>query len=142
MDVVIHIDGGARGNPGPAGAGVIVQDAATGKYLHEVGYYLGRATNNYAEYAGLVKGLEVAGQLGAQRVTVRSDSQLMVRQLSGEYRVKSPTLRPLFDQAKALLGGFAGCEVTHVPREKNELADRLANHAMDAKSDVDYTQRD
>lgn len=142
MRVILHIDGGARGNPGPAGAGVVIQCADSGKYVHEHGYFLGHATNNFAEYTGLIKGLEAALQLGAQHVAVHSDSQLMVRQLLGQYRVKSESLRPLYEQARTLLRCFPSANLTHVPRERNELADRLANEAMDAKADVDYTQRD
>lgn len=140
MRVILHIDGGARGNPGPAGAGVVIQCADTDKYLHEHGYFLGHGTNNFAEYTGLIKGLEAAQSLGAEHVAVHSDSQLMVRQLLGEYRVKSASLRPLYDRAAALLKQFKSHDLTHVPREKNEMADRLANEAMDAKGDVDYTQ--
>ena len=87
MHVMLHIDGGSRGNPGPAGAGVVIRCVDTGKFLHEHGYFLGRATNNAAEYAGLIRGLEAAQKLGATHVAVHSDSQLMVRQLLGQYRV-------------------------------------------------------
>ena len=136
MNCIIYVDGGARGNPGPAGVGVVIQDAADGQALQEVGYYLGHATNNVAEYTGLIRALELADQLGARGLTIRSDSQLMVRQLLGEYRVKAEGLKPLFQRARELLDGFDSWSIDHVPREKNQVADRLANQAMDAKRDV------
>ncbi|MEM0913180.1 MAG: ribonuclease HI family protein [Planctomycetota bacterium] len=133
-EVVIHVDGGARGNPGPAGAGVVISDP-DGTPLHEAGYWLGRCTNNVAEYSGLLKALEVATTMNAQRVTVRSDSQLMVKQLLGEYRVKSPDLKPLYQKASSLLSAFPASTITHVYRDKNKRADQLANLAMDAGAD-------
>jgi len=133
-EVVIHVDGGARGNPGPAGAGVVISDP-DGTPLHEAGYYLGRCTNNVAEYTGLVRALEVATAMKANKVAIHSDSELMVKQLNGEYRVKSPDLKPLYQQATKLLNGFARSTVTHVYRDKNQRADALANMAMDAETD-------
>ncbi|MCC6683095.1 MAG: ribonuclease HI family protein [Phycisphaeraceae bacterium] len=141
MHLIIHVDGGARGNPGPAGAGVVIREAASGRFLHEAGYFMAHATNNEAEYHGLIRALQVAAQLGGRHLTIHSDSQLMVRQLLGEYRVKSATLRPLYDQVRKLLAAFQDYKLTHVLRHHNDLADRLANQAMDARSDVDYTQR-
>lgn len=132
---VIHIDGGARGNPGPAGAGVVIADD-DGTPMHEAGYFLGRATNNVAEYQGLVRALEQAAAMGVRRLTLRSDSQLLVRQLTGEYRVKSAELRPLFERVQSLLRRFEGWSIEHVPREGNTRADALANRAMDAQADV------
>lgn len=132
---VIHIDGGARGNPGPAGAGVVIADA-DGTPVHEAGYFLGRATNNVAEYQGLLRALEQAAAIGARQVTLRSDSQLLVRQLTGEYRVKSTDLRPLFERAQSLLRRFGRWSIEHVPRAENARADALANQAMDAQADV------
>jgi ribonuclease HI len=132
--VVIHVDGGARGNPGPAGAGVVIA-ATDGTPLHEAGYFLGRCTNNVAEYTGLVKALEVAAAMPAGRVVVHSDSELMVKQLKGEYRVRSADLKPLYQRAIALLGRFDGTTITHVYRDKNQRADALANMAMDAEAD-------
>jgi len=139
MHVLIHTDGGARGNPGPAGAGVCIVDADTDEALHEAGYYLGETTNNVAEYTGLLRGLERSLELGATHVSVRSDSELMVRQINGQYKVKAPNLKPLFQDAMALLGRFEKWDVGHVRREGNKRADQLANAAMDAQTDVDYS---
>ncbi|MEM6459048.1 MAG: ribonuclease HI family protein [Planctomycetota bacterium] len=140
MHCTIHIDGGARGNPGPAGVGVVIQDTSSDAYLHEAGYYLGEATNNVAEYRGLIKGLEVAAELGAKRILVVSDSELVVRQINLEYKVRNANLKPLFERATALLGRFGKWQVTHTRRENNRLADQLANRAMDAKQDVSFSR--
>jgi ribonuclease HI len=142
MHCTIHIDGGARGNPGPAGVGVVIQDTAQETYLHEAGYFLGEATNNVAEYQGLIKGLEMAGKLGAKRILVVSDSELMVKQINGQYRVKAENLKPLYQQAVGLLGRFGKWEMTHTRRENNRLADQLANRAMDAAADVSFSSTD
>lgn len=138
MRCVIHIDGGARGNPGPAAAGVVIRDADTDEYLHEAGYWLGEATNNVAEYQGLLHALKAAAKFNVASLHIHSDSELMVKQINGEYRVKSPNLRSLFDEACQLLRGFDEWKMTHVRREKNKLADELANRAMDAKTDVQF----
>lgn len=134
---IIYIDGGARGNPGPAGVGVRIETADDGTVLFQGGWFLGRATNNVAEYWGLVNGLARAAELQAQRVEVRSDSELLVKQMRGEYRVKKPHLRELYDQAWVLCRTFDEVTFTHVRREGNKDADRLANMAMDAKADVE-----
>ncbi len=139
MHCTLHIDGGARGNPGPAGVGVVIQDTANDTYIHEAGYFLGEATNNVAEYHGLIKALEVAVELGATRVLVVSDSELMVKQINGQYRVKAENLKPLYQQAVKLLGRFGKWQVTHTRRENNKLADQLANRAMDARADVAFS---
>ncbi|MFA9479936.1 ribonuclease HI family protein [Phycisphaerales bacterium AB-hyl4] len=136
MNLIIHIDGGSRGNPGPAGVGVVLHDADTRKPVHEAGYFVGRTTNNVAEYTGLLRALEIAHEHNAASVTVHSDSQLMVRQLHGQYKVKSADLKPLFDKARQALGRFKQWKLDHVPREKNERADELANLAMDVRKDV------
>lgn len=138
MKCVIHIDGGARGNPGPAGAGVVVEDG-DGNILHEGGYFLGKATNNHAEYRGLIRALEVAGEHSATAVVVHSDSELLVRQVNGQYRVKADHLKPLFKQAFDLLKQFRQWRVEHIRREQNARADQLANMAMDLKEDVIVT---
>jgi len=138
MHLIIHTDGGARGNPGPAAAGVSIVDAATGEAVHEAGYYLGETTNNVAEYQGLLRALAKAQQLGATRVSVRSDSQLMVRQIHGQYRVKSEALRPLFRDVIKHLQAMEAWDVEHVRRAGNQRADQLANAAMDAGMDVEY----
>ena len=136
MQCLIHVDGGSRGNPGPAGTGVVLRDAATGKPMHEAGYFLGNTTNNVAEYRGLIKALQVAAQLHASTVHIHSDSQLLVRQIMGQYRVKAPQLKPLYDQARKALEQFTRWRVDYVPREENTRADELANQAMDARGDV------
>ncbi|MEX0655041.1 MAG: ribonuclease HI family protein [Phycisphaeraceae bacterium] len=136
MNCIIHIDGGSRGNPGPAGVGVVIHDAETREPIHEAGYFVGRTTNNVAEYTGLIRALELAHTLGANAVQIRSDSQLLVRQLLGQYRVKSADLKPLFDQARQHLAGFEKWKLDHVRRELNQRADELANLAMDARRDV------
>lgn len=135
MDLRIHIDGGARGNPGPAGAGVVVHRADGGPVL-EAGYYLGRATNNAAEYTALLRALAVAERLGAARLDIASDSELMVRQINGEYRVRNEGLKDLYAEAYERLNRFSNWRVRHVRREQNARADELANMAMDACEDV------
>jgi ribonuclease HI len=131
--VVVHVDGGARGNPGPAGVGVVVSDAE-GKELDRANAYIGASTNNEAEYRALLLGLDRAHALGATEVEVVNDSELIARQVTGEYRVKKETLRLLHQQAMEALGGFARWSIRSVPREQNELADQLANDAMDARA--------
>jgi ribonuclease HI len=136
MQALIHIDGGARGNPGPAAAGVCITTPDGTEALHEAGYWLGRLTNNEAEYQGLLHALEAAKELGFETIHVRSDSELMVKQIQGEYRVKAANLKPLFATARARLDHFREWSIEHVRREKNKRADQLANLAMDAESDV------
>jgi ribonuclease HI len=129
--VVVHVDGGARGNPGPAGIGVVVTDEH-GEELARANDFIGTATNNEAEYRALLLGLELASQLGVREVEVVNDSQLVARQISGEYRVKKEDLKPLHARALARLRGFERWQVRSVPREQNELADGLVNEAIDA----------
>ncbi len=128
--LTLYIDGGSRGNPGPAGYGVVIQDDA-GNTVRTLARYLGRQTNNYAEYSALLAGLDCARELGAARVRVVADSELLVRQMQGRYQVRSPLLRPLYEEAHARAGQFDQFEIEHVRREKNQEADRLANQAMD-----------
>ncbi len=135
--VVMNIDGGSRGNPGPAGAGIVIRAADDDTVLFTGGEFLGRQTNNAAEYAALLAGLKVADKLGAGEVKVLSDSELLVRQMTGRYRVKNPNLKKLHEQAQGLLGRFSRCSFGHVPREKNIDADRLANQAMNLKANVE-----
>lgn len=135
MGLIIHIDGGARGNPGPAGAGVVVQ-REDGTLIHEGAYFLGHQTNNAAEYHALIRGLQRAARCGDQPISVCSDSELLVRQITGEYRVKSPKLAQLFEQAQMLLLKVSCWKVQHVRREANKRADELANLAMDRERDV------
>ncbi len=128
--VRIFCDGGARGNPGPAAAGAVLQDES-GRVLAAKALYLGRATNNVAEYRGLLLGLALARGLGSREVEVQLDSELVVRQLCGEYRVKHPGLRQLWAQAVRELHRFQQWEVRHIPREQNQAADELVNAALD-----------
>jgi ribonuclease HI len=132
-ELQIHIDGGSRGNPGEAGYGVFVQDGLGADVARLYGY-LGTATNNVAEYQGLINGLRFAFEHGARRVRVFSDSQLVVRQVEGRYKVKHAAMIPLHREAMGLLSRFAQWSVTHVPREQNREADRLANRALDEKA--------
>jgi ribonuclease H / adenosylcobalamin/alpha-ribazole phosphatase len=129
--VIVEADGGSRGNPGPAGYGAVVRDAATGEVLAERRDSLGRTTNNVAEYRGLIAGLQAAAELGATSVAVRMDSKLVVEQMSGRWQVKHEGLRPLAREAVALRGRFAEITFEWIPRERNKHADRLANEAMD-----------
>lgn len=128
--LIAYVDGGSRGNPGPAGYGVVVE-SAEGAPRAELKAYLGRQTNNYAEYQGLLAALRWAREQGVTALEVRADSELLVRQMTGRYQVRSPALRPLFEQARAWAGGLASFAIRHVPREQNRAADRLANQAMD-----------
>ena len=128
------VDGAARGNPGEAGCGAVIVDAQ-GAVVKELSRYLGRTTNNVAEYEGLLMGLRALLELGSKHMVVQSDSQLMVRQLNGEYRVKDEKLKELFEQAVGLLRRFASYRILHVRREMNKLADRLANQGVDQARD-------
>src|SRR4051794_13722353 len=131
----LEFDGGSRGNPGPAGIGCVVR-AADGTALLTLGRYIGTATNNVAEYTALITCMEEAKRLGAKRVKVRGDSELVVRQMTGQYRVKHPDLIPLYREAKGLFDSFEQATIEHNYRHKNELADRLGNLAMDRRRDV------
>jgi ribonuclease HI len=130
LSIVAYIDGGARGNPGPAGFGVRVENEA-GEVIEEFHGFLGSATNNIAEYHGLLAALRYAQQRGHHRVRIKSDSELLVKQMKGEYRVKHPGLQPLFQQAQTLARALERVVYEHVRREQNTHADRLANRAMD-----------
>jgi len=129
-EIVAYCDGGSRGNPGPAGFGVYIQDA-TGGVLAELSEYLGKRTNNFAEYSGLLAALEFAVTKGHKKLRVVSDSELMVKQMKGQYRVNSPDLRPLFEEARRRTLQLERFRIEHVLRDKNRHADRLANLAMD-----------
>ncbi|MFG3554927.1 bifunctional RNase H/acid phosphatase [Micromonospora sp. NPDC047557] len=130
--VVVEADGGSRGNPGPAGYGAVVRDPETGEVLAERSESLGTATNNVAEYQGLIAGLRAAAELDATEVDVRMDSKLVVEQMCGRWQIKHPGLRPLAAQAATLVGRFGAVRFTWIPREQNRHADALANAAMDA----------
>jgi probable phosphoglycerate mutase len=132
LKVIVEADGGARGNPGPAGYGAVVREAATGEVLTERSASLGIATNNVAEYGGLVAGLQAAADLGATSVEVRMDSKLVIEQMAGRWQIKHPGLRPLAAQAAALVRRFESVSWGWIPRERNKHADALANAAMDA----------
>ncbi|HEY7117036.1 MAG TPA: ribonuclease HI family protein [Tepidisphaeraceae bacterium] len=138
--LTLEFDGGSRGNPGPAGIGVVVR-AADGTPLLTLGRYIGKATNNVAEYAALITAMKEAQRLGARRVKIRGDSELVVRQMTGVYRVKHPDLIPLYRQAKELFESFESATIEHNYRHKNELADRLGNLAMDRRRDVTEANR-
>ena len=132
MQVVAHVDGGARGNPGPAAAAAIVS-APDGRVLDEAAVTLGHATNNVAEYRALLLGIERAQALGATTVELVNDSELVARQVSGEYKVKSEELRPLHRQALDALRGFERWSIRSVPRAENAAADALVNRALDGE---------
>jgi probable phosphoglycerate mutase len=125
-----HVDGGARGNPGPSGYGVSIQDPS-GKPVAELSEYLGHHTNNYAEYQGLIASLRYASENQITALKVVSDSELMVRQMKGIYKVRHPELRKLYDEAQQLVRKLKYFEIRHALREHNQIADRLANEAMD-----------
>jgi ribonuclease HI len=128
--IVAYCDGGSRGNPGPAGFGVYIQDSA-GRVLAELSEYLGTRTNNFAEYSALLAALQFAIANGHRSLRVVSDSELMVKQMKGQYRVNSPELRPLYEEARRRVSQVSHFQIQHVLREKNRHADRLANLAMD-----------
>jgi len=125
-----HCDGGARGNPGPAGYGALIQDDA-GNVLAELSEFLGHKTNNFAEYSGLLGCLQWALDHGHTHLRVVSDSELMVKQIQGKYKVNSPDLRPLWEEARRRIAKLDGFQISHALRHKNKDADRLANEAMD-----------
>lgn len=127
--VLIYSDGASKGNPGDAGIGVVISDE-DGHVLREVAEYIGKQTNNVAEYSALLRGLKEAADLGATQVAICADSELLVRQLTGVYKVKAPNLRPLFEQAVMILRAFERVSISHVVREFNKRADELANEGV------------
>ena len=128
----LYTDGAARGNPGPAGAGAVIVNPQ-GHVVAKVGKYLGENTNNYAEYMGLILGLKRARAMGIKELEVFADSELLVRQLNGEYQVKAENLRPLFEEARQLLAAFPQVLLRHVSREENQAADEMSNRAIDER---------
>jgi ribonuclease HI len=134
--VRVCIDGGARGNPGPAGAGVVITTADGRKTLFQAGFFLGRQTNNAAEYHALLEGLDRATAMGAEQVEVVSDSELLIRQMNGQYRVKNEALKSLYQEARVLVRRLSRCTFRHVPRGQNRQPDRLVNRAIDLEGDV------
>jgi ribonuclease HI len=135
MKLVAHVDGGARGNPGPAAAACVISDA-DGNQLAEDALLLGRTTNNVAEYRALLLGLQRAQELGADDIEVVGDSELIAKQVLGQYKVKNEALRPLHRDAVAALCGFARWSIRTVPRAQNAEADRLVNAALDQARDA------
>jgi ribonuclease HI len=129
-EAVLWTDGAARGNPGPAGIGAILK-SPSGDVLYTASEFLGHTTNNVAEYKAVLIGLAGALAQGIEHIEVRADSELLIKQLRGEYRVKSPGLRPLFDEARRLIARFKSVTLTHIRRELNGEADRLANQGID-----------
>ncbi|MGZ4167655.1 MAG: ribonuclease HI family protein [Solirubrobacteraceae bacterium] len=128
--VVVHVDGGARGNPGPAAVGVVVS-TPEGAVLEEFAERIGVATNNVAEYRALLRGAERAAALGAREVEFVNDSELVAKQINGAYKVKHPAMKPLYDEAIAALRGFDRWRIRSVPRARNARADALVNEALD-----------
>jgi ribonuclease HI len=132
--VILYTDGAARGNPGPAAIGVVLTDAK-GNVVQELGEVIGRTTNNEAEYRALIRGLALAAEYGGE-IEIRTDSELMARQLRCTYRVRAANLKPLFDQAQRALDGFKRATIVIVPRELNRRADALANAALDRSANA------
>lgn len=130
--LTINTDGGARGNPGPAAIGVVIRDE-TGEVIFEHGSYIGETTNNIAEYSALIKALETARDLGADAVKINMDSELIVKQMLGQYKIKQPALQDLAAQVIKLLKNFSQYSFSHVRREFNKDADAMVNQALDAR---------
>lgn len=132
---VLRTDGGSRGNPGPAAAAFVLE-SPDGSIVARAGRYIGEATNNVAEYEALLMGLDAALAAGVRRVSILADSELLVRQVSGVYKVKHPNMRPLHERAGHLLAGFEAWSIAHVRREQNVAADDLVNEALDGRCAV------
>jgi len=130
---VIYADGASRGNPGPAAIGAIIKDER-GRLITSISQRIGRATNNQAEYRAIIAALEEAARLGAKQVEIKTDSELVVKQINGEYRVKKATLKPLYQQVKQRQGSLEGFTITHILRQQNIEADNLANKALNGYS--------
>ena len=128
--LTIYVDGASRGNPGPAAVGVVIKDEK-GITTLKASSSIGRATNNQAEYTALIMALQEAKRLRASHVEIRTDSQLMAQQITGNYRVRNAHIRPLFEQAMQLMTTFQHCSIDHIPRDLNSEADALANEALD-----------
>jgi ribonuclease HI len=133
--LTLQFDGGSRGNPGPAGIGIVIR-AADDTPIYTLGRFIGKATNNVAEYRALITGLQEALKLGAKKIYIRGDSELIIKQLKGIYRVKHPDMKVLYEEAMDALAQFDEYKIDHNLRHKNELADKLANLAMDRRADV------
>ncbi|MBN8869290.1 MAG: ribonuclease HI family protein [Solirubrobacterales bacterium] len=133
MKLIVNVDGGARGNPGPAAIGIVIRDGE-GNVLEDLGETIGEATNNVAEYKALIRGIEMAKELGADELQIHGDSELVVKQMLGQYKVKHPDMKPLHAQAKDALAGVSSWSISHVRREQNAEADALVNQALDTAS--------
>lgn len=131
MKLIVNVDGGARGNPGPAAVGVVIRNEG-GEVIADAGEPIGDATNNVAEYRALIRGIELAAQHGATELELYGDSELVVKQIRGEYKVKDAGLKPLYTQARQALSSFQKWSFNHVRREQNAEADALVNQALDA----------
>jgi ribonuclease HI len=131
VKLVVHVDGGARGNPGPAAIGVVISEPG-GTVVDQLGERIGVATNNVAEYRALLRGLERAAALGAREIEIVNDSELVARQVTGAYKVKHPAMKPLHQEAISALGEFDRWQIRSVPRAQNADADELVNAALDA----------
>ena len=129
--VIAYTDGAARGNPGPAAIGVIIKDES-GKTVASISRRLGTTTNNQAEYRAIIAALEEAISLGARNVVIKSDSELVVKQINGQYKIKNTALRPLYQEVVRLIGALESFSITYIPRERNAAADALANKALDS----------
>ncbi len=132
-DFVIYTDGASRGNPGPAALGILIKDRLDEEVLR-VGKTLGRMTNNQAEYQALIQALKLARDLTAEKVLIKSDSELMVKQMTGQYKVRNAKMLPLYKEAKQLSAGLKAFRITHIPRNENKIADLIANEALDQKT--------
>jgi ribonuclease HI len=130
--LILHTDGASRGNPGDAGLGVLMEDES-GHIVKKLARYLGHATNNQAEYAAMIAGLREASGLGAEELSIYADSELLVKQLNGQYRVKNPELQVMHAEAKSLIAGYRRVVIEYVPRAMNAEADALANEAIDKR---------
>ena len=130
-DAVLMFDGGSRGNPGPSGCGYVLMNSDESKIIISGSEFLGKNTNNYAEYMGMILGIQKALELNIENLIIKGDSQLVIKQMLKQYSVKSPNLIPLYNQAKNLVLGFQDTKFYHIKRNLNTLADKLANHAMD-----------
>lgn len=131
--MVIYADGASRGNPGPAAIGAVIKDER-GRLIASISQRIGKATNNQAEYRAIITALEEADRLGARQVDIKMDSELVVKQINGEYRVKKATLKPLYQQVKQRQGLLEGFTITHILRQQNIEADKLANKALNGYS--------
>jgi phosphoribosylglycinamide formyltransferase-1 len=138
--IIAYIDGGSRGNPGPAAAAFVLNDAS-GAQLEAKAFFLGKTTNNLAEYTALVKAIDAAAEIGAEQLIVFSDSELLTRQINGQYKVKSEQIRPLYQQAVSLLERFKGWKVKHVSRDMNKKADSLVNQALDTENNIESERK-